>query len=381
MVVGAKHLSCCYMAFPVHSEDAALDAGKHTVEVFSELPRQTIERRWNAVNVILRLSMLTGSQMQLDATLKLLCEYSKEIIAYDAALLYFWDERTDSYTLRLSFNFPATAQPAISTSNVYAFWTAKYSQPLLLRLGDNAASDAFLGGISCESCLIVPLFVNNRVMGSLQLFHAKRDHFTTEDAQLMWVLSLVAENLLTREVSNDGLLRFAFTDYLTGLRSRGYFEQQLELEIKRAERKHASFALLMLDIDHFKSFNDNYGHHVGDRVLREVSALLMRDMREVDTVARYGGEEFVIILPETSQRGAMQVAERLRRNVEQTTFHLSHPGAPQRLTISIGVAQYGGDGNHRDELIEAADSALYAAKEKGRNAIVAFEDLGRETLP
>lgn len=363
----------------IPSQDAALDAGKFTVEVFSELSQQTIEQRWNAVNVILRLSMLTGSQMQLDATLRLLCEYSKEIVSYDAALLYFWDDRTDSYTLRLSFNFDAASQPAISTSNVYAFWTAKYSQPLLLRSGDNAASDAFLSGIECGSCLVLPLFVNNRVMGSMQLFARERDHFTSQDAQLLWVMSLVAENLLTREVSNDGLLRFAFTDYLTGLRSRGYFEQQLELEIKRAERKHASFALLMLDIDHFKSFNDSYGHHIGDRVLREVSSLLMRDMREVDTVARYGGEEFVIILPETSRRGSMQVAERLRRTIEGTTFHLSHPDAPQNITISVGVAQYGSDGLHRDELIQAADAALYAAKEAGRNRIVAFADLGRES--
>lgn len=97
--------------------------------------------------------------------------------------------------------------------------------------------------------------------------------------------------------------------YLTGLKTRGYFEQQLDLEIKRSERKIQKFALLMIDIDHFKQLNDRYGHHVGDQVLRDVCAILRKDMREMDTVARYGGEEFVIILPETGAAGALYVAQ------------------------------------------------------------------------
>src|SRR6185437_7499345 len=136
---------------------------------------------------------------------------------------------------------------------------------------------------------------------SLQLFCASPDCFTEHDAQLLWTLVLAAENLLTREQANEGLLRFAFTDYLTGLRTRGYFEQQLDLEVKRSERKGKAFSLMMVDIDHFKILNDTYGHHIGDQVLRQVTSLLVKDMREVDTVARYGGEEFVIILPETSE--------------------------------------------------------------------------------
>src|SRR5262249_8182116 len=155
--------------------------------------------------------------------------------------------------------------------------------------------------------------------------------------------SLVAENLLTREYASEGLLRFAFTDYLTGLRTRGYFEQQLELEFKRAERRQQKFGLLMIDIDNFKNLNDTYGHHVGDHVLRGVASILMKDMREIDTVARYGGEEFVIILPETTQAGAIYVAERLRRRVEQAKFNAGLPRPIQHLTISIGIAVYDQD--------------------------------------
>src|SRR5258708_16019434 len=109
----------------------------------------------------------------------------------------------------------------------------------------------------------------------------------------------IAENLVARETAGEGLIQFAFTDHLTGLRTRGYFEQQLELEMKRSERNQQQFVLLMLDIDHFKTLNDTYGHHVGDVVLRQVARILTADMREVDTVARSAGAEFLILLPAT----------------------------------------------------------------------------------
>src|SRR5260370_13854721 len=133
-------------------------------------------------------------------------------------------------------------------------------------------------------------------------------------------------------------MRFALSEYLTGLKTRGYFEQQLELEFKRAERRRQKFALLMIDIDHFKQLNDTFGHHVGDQVLRDVTSILMKDMREVDTVARYGGEEFVIILPETTEAGAGYVAQRFRRAVEQTKIFAASPHPIQPLTIRIGIA-------------------------------------------
>jgi len=132
-------------------------------------------------------------------------------------------------------------------------------------------------------------------------------------------------------------------------------------------------ALLMIDIDFFKSLNDTYGHHVGDQVLRDVSSILMKDMREIDTVARYGGEEFVIILPETTSAGAHQVAQRLRRSVEQAKFFAGSPDKVERLSISIGVALFDQDAQFKQELIEASDSALYEAKSQGRNRVILFE--------
>ena len=345
------------------------------VEVFSEFGEDTIRKRWQAVNVILRLSMLAGLQMQLDATLNMMCDFAAEITPHERTLTYFWDESEDQAQLRIARGLDNVSPEVVIRGNVLNFWAAKYARPLLVTRGHNLNADALLESMQARSALAIPLFVSNRVMGSLQLFSSNAEAFSREDAQLLWILSLVAESLLTRDYANDGLIRFAFTDYLTGLKTRGYFEQQLELEIKRSERKKTHFALLMIDIDFFKRLNDRFGHHAGDQVLRDVSSLLMKDMREVDTVARYGGEEFVIILPETTGPGARLVAERLRRAVENAKFFAGSPGAVERLTISIGIAIFDQDAQFRRDLIEFSDAALYCAKSHGRNQVMLYSEL------
>lgn len=356
---------------------------RFVVEVFSELDQQTAQGRWQHLNVILRLSMLTGMHMQLEATLNLMCDMAAEITCFDRALIYFWNEGNEQADLRIArgFDKPTRELDGKPNGNVFHFWAIKYGRPLLVAGGHHPQADEFLDSAGATAALIIPLFVRNRAMGSMQLFCRANDGFNAQDAQLLWIMSLVAENLLTREHANEGLLRFAFTDYLTGLRTRGYFEQQLELEFKRSERKQQKFSLLMIDIDHFKQLNDTFGHHVGDQVLREIAAILMRDLREVDTVARYGGEEFVMILPETTEAGAVYVAQRLRRAVEQAQFLSDSPQAVQHLTISIGIAVFDRDAHFKRDLIEFADAALYAAKHAGRNRVICYSEVnGRQKV-
>jgi diguanylate cyclase (GGDEF)-like protein len=349
---------------------------RFVVEVFSELDSETVQRRWRDVNVILRLSMLSGLEMQLEPTLNMLCDLAAEMVRHDASLVFFADEEEDEQpTPRVMRGMESVPQDALLRGNILNFWATKFSRPMLIPRGLNPQADALLDTLGASSSLVVPLFVRNRVLGTMQFFSREPLAFDRADAQLLWILALVGENLLTREYANEGLIRFAFTDYLTGLKTRGYFEQQLELEIKRSERKKQHFALLMIDIDFFKPLNDRYGHHVGDQVLRDVSALLMKDMREVDTVARYGGEEFVIILPETSGPGAMLVANRLRRNIEQSRFFAGSPDNVERITVSIGVAVFDTDAQFKRDLIEFADAALYAAKNRGRNQVLLYSEM------
>lgn len=352
---------------------------KFVIETQAELKPETLQDRCRHLNVVLRLAMLTGLQMQLDSTLNLLCDMAAEIVSFDGAMIWFSGETGEEARPRLVRGQVTPGEGDIASDiNVLQVWAAQYERPLIVGRERNAEADAVLRPFL--SALVVPLFVDSQVAGSMQLFSMRDRHFTEEDAQLLWVFSLVAENLLSRGSAHEGLLRFAFTDYLTGLRSRRFFEQQLDQELKRAQRHRQQFALLMIDIDHFKRLNDTFGHHIGDQALRGVAYLLMQEMREADTSARYGGEEFSIILPETNEQGARLVSERLRRTIEQTGF-FAGPDVPlQHITISIGFAIYGVDAVLKNDLTAFADSALYAAKREGRNRVVCYSELAAAEL-
>ena len=148
------------------------------------------------------------------------------------------------------------------------------------------------------------------------------------------------------------------------------FEQKLDEELRRSERYKRPLSLIMTDVDHFKKFNDTYGHQVGDIVLIHTARLFKSTMRDLDLPCRYGGEEFIVILPETGTEEAKTVAERLRQTVESYVY----PGDkdPLKVKISLGVATYPEHGKKSEELIKSADTAMYASKEAGRNRVTVY---------
>lgn len=165
--------------------------------------------------------------------------------------------------------------------------------------------------------------------------------------------------------------REAMTDGLTGLANRKSFDAEFDRVFQDSEKNEQRFTLLMLDIDHFKSFNDNFGHQVGDQVLRLVARTLKDSIKGKDFAARYGGEEFAIILPDTDLAGAVIVGNALRKAVaSKDVINRSTGKVLGRITMSVGVAEYMGDKTAED-LIERADSALYTAKHNGRNQVAA----------
>jgi diguanylate cyclase (GGDEF)-like protein len=167
--------------------------------------------------------------------------------------------------------------------------------------------------------------------------------------------------------ADETLIRLASYDALTGLRNRGVFNLELKREFDRARRYGREMSLLMFDIDHFKKFNDTYGHQAGDRVLREIGELMSMNCRSNDVAARYGGEEFAIILPETPMENALIKAERLRKVVVCHPF--ATEGTALSVTISLGLAMVEAWMQKPEDLIEAADRALYKAKQGGRNQV------------
>ena len=200
------------------------------------------------------------------------------------------------------------------------------------------------------------------------------------------MVKLVAD-LGALALNNNLLLRkwesIANADSLTKLASKGFLEYRLADLIVQAERTQSPLSVLMLDIDHFKRYNDAYGHIIGDEVLRTVASIMKSQVRGDDLCARYGGEEFVVLLPSTIKKDAVAVAEKIRQAVEDYAFELaSESDEGCRVTISGGVASHSLDGNSSTDLLKAADEALYVAKEQGRNRIVVCRsrDLSDEEL-
>ncbi len=171
--------------------------------------------------------------------------------------------------------------------------------------------------------------------------------------------------------SRAELERVSVTDELTGLANRRLLMAELVREVRRSERHETPLAILMLDVDHFKKFNDTFGHRAGDGVLQRLAVTLKKCVRDVDTVARYGGEEFLVMLPEIPAAEAARVAERIRAAIEADRFTPEGSDMALSITVSAGSAVFPGDGRTADTLIEAADRALYRSKEAGRNRVTA----------
>ncbi len=222
-----------------------------------------------------------------------------------------------------------------------------------------------------SSLLSVPLKVRDRVLGVLNVNNkTNREPFSSGDQKLLMALAQLA----AISIQNARTYQNAITDRLTSLYNYGYFREQLDRLLEECEAAQDTLCLLMFDIDHFKNFNDVNGHELGNVALVGVASLCLENSRQAgdrvpDLVARYGGEEFMVLLRGVTLKRAEEVAERIRIAVESKSFPGGENQPTGRVTISIGVASYPQHAKNGDELINAADEALYEAKRGGRNRV------------
>ncbi len=232
--------------------------------------------------------------------------------------------------------------------------------------------------IQPASMALFPLIRNRQLIGCLNIGSLQQERFIHGAAtdfleRLAAIVAVCLENAFNHErIKLLGLL-----DPLTGIHNRRYFDERLDEEISRTLRQNKALSCLFLDIDHFKQFNDVYGHHVGDLVLKEVAKLIKTQMRQSDVLARYGGEEFAVLLVQTDKRTAKEIAERIRQQI--ANHQISLADCTLTITVSIGCSTL--DNNEPNlvsthagqQLLTRADEALYRAKEQGRNQVNFFE--------
>jgi len=239
---------------------------------------------------------------------------------------------------------------------------------------------------SNEATRIVPVIMVtalNEIEDKIKATEAGADDFVSKPFNKLELLTRVKSLLRIKELhdqlnakvheleqAKERLRQLAITDGLTGLYNHRYFKEHLEQELYRAGRHHSEVSVVMIDIDHFKKFNDSYGHPAGDDLLRGIARLLRENIRKIDIAARYGGEEFCLVLAETNKNSARVVAEKMRKLVE--SHHFENPSSRENglVTISLGVATFPNDANTMGDLIAIADKRLYNAKQWGRNQVV-----------
>ncbi|MCI0490289.1 MAG: sensor domain-containing diguanylate cyclase [Blastocatellia bacterium] len=251
---------------------------------------------------------------------------------------------------------------------------AVYEQKTIITAGEEQPSESDSQSGGARATLCIPLVFEKRLIGAVQATRSgPRDSevdylFTGEDARVAELVCRSMAVALANAIDYHNATRQTLIDDLTRLYNVRYLYQMLDNEIRRARRYGSPVSIVFMDLDGFKLVNDAYGHRAGSATLTEVARIIMNAVREADFVARYGGDEFVIMLPETSAKRAVEVAERVRSEITAHRF-TGGVGADIYLTASFGVASFPEHATEAEKLIELADAAMYAAKERNKNSV------------
>ena len=319
-------------------------------------------RQLEAINMIAQQSTAV---MELEELLLRVCSIIQQAFQVSHVSLFLREEgdlvmRAHHGTLTPSFpasgRFSTTQEP---WSQVIATSATVMEKDL------STATDAFRLFKDCCSRMSIPLISFGQTLGVLTLHSTKVSAFSELELQSLESVADICANSIQNAYYVERVKQLAYLDGLTGIFNRRYFELRISEEVERARRYGTGMAVIMADIDQFKRLNDEFGHLLGDEVLRQVSSIFHQQVRKIDVVCRYGGEEFAILLTQTNAQQAFTIAEKLRRQIENWQF----PGVPRSITISAGVAAFPTHGRSRDEIVRAADNGLYTAKQEGRNRV------------
>ncbi len=222
---------------------------------------------------------------------------------------------------------------------------------------------------SARSLMLVPMVTHGSTTGLLVAESPRPRAFTERDEHFLLILGRSAAMALENAILHRKTEELTIIDELTGVHNYRYFAAKIEEEKKRAVRYQQPLSLIMLDIDWFKRFNDSFGHEIGNQVLVGLVGVIRRCIRDVDVLCRYGGEEFIIILPNTTEREAHNIAERMRVEIEGARFGGQNNVPLLHVTVSVGITSYPENGLSEEELINAVDQAMYRAKGSGKNTV------------
>ncbi len=322
------------------------------------------------LSVSLKIAQSLVSSLELVDVLNQILEVIRRNFGYENCAILLVDKKTNELYIKASRGYPEYLAKKIrldiSKKEGITSYVAATGKPFYT---PDVRKTPFyvMGKRSIRSEAAVPLILRDEVIGVLDIESDKPNAFSERDIERFTIFASQAAVAIENARLYDQTREMSLTDSLTKIANRRHFDLILENELKRGRGYSRSVSLAMIDLDHFKEFNDRYGHPAGDQLLTAVAERLKRTVRDTDLVARYGGEEFVIIFPETGAAPAYKVCERVRVAVENMKILIDNQEVS--TTVSIGVATYPQSAQSAAELIQKADMALYRAKKLGRNRV------------
>lgn len=322
-----------------------------------------IAREAQETAILYEVSRTFISTLDFETLLQNILQRLIDTFGYLNLAIFLVDEEKQRLNLCSYINYPESVKEIeikIGTTGITGHVAATremYYSP------DVSKDPYYIPGVKeAKSEVCFPLMIGNRLIGVLDVESPEIDGFTPDDIRILSTLSAQIAIALDNARLYEEAKKLSLTDPLTGLPNRRSFEIMIENEIKRAERYRRTFALLMMDFDNFKGYNDKFGHSAGDYILKKFSSLMKDAIRDVDFLGRYGGDEFIAVLPETDANFALVAADRIRKIIEAE--QLDPP-----VTLSIGISVFPRDSREKQELIDLADRACYEAKQMGGNRV------------
>lgn len=315
-----------------------------------------------------------GASSDLDSTLRLLSQKVQEFVPYETCIVYLLDDDGTHATAThvTGRNSDALAGKRIAAGEGASGYVLKKRKPV--ENVDPSLDFAFSHPEICNHYVgmaSVPLLADERLVGVISVFSGKLAVYEEEHLRLLETISRIAADAISKSIKHAESEIYALTDPLTGLPNARCLQLQFEKEVGRARRSGKTLQMLMLDLDGFKAVNDNFGHKAGDSMLKEVGRLIKGELRDYDFLARYGGDEFIAIVPDIENSDVIELCARIEAAVESYAASYNETGLS--VGVSIGSANYPGHGESFEDLLIAADKAMYRTKAFHKQRLMPFE--------
>ena len=325
------------------------------------------------IYALYEIAQAMGTSLGVADTMALISSKLTNIVPWSACTLFLYNHETDTLKCRFAagVDVPKLLNLTIRNGDGLAGWVAR-NQRTIVNGSPRATFDAasVLSPIDLKSAIACPLLLNDTLIGTLALYHVDAHRYTEDHRRLLERIAEQAGAVIHNSILFEQTQEDSLTDPLTGLPNRRSMFVHLTRELARAERLNGQMALIVMDIDEFKTINDTYGHHVGDQALREVAAALQTTLRPYDLCVRYAGDEFIIVLADCSADGVELKRRELQEQVGRIDFEV-RAGKALKLQASAGAAVFPNDGRTYEALLGCADQAMYRDKAARRGVIAA----------